>query len=146
MNNNPVTLEGEIQDIDFQNRFFFLQTKEGLKKVWWTAQHEKYMQKQKRGYYQNFPAIAKDETEYTVIDIRYAQRPPEWQRKNKAPAQRNDALIVLQACYKESCETIRQADITGQDSATLAELHQAAVQQAITDARALIAAAKEMQA
>jgi len=155
----PVTLEGEIAEIDHDARYFTISTRSGIlsAKIFWPAQYETYMKKQRAGFYEKFTAMPTQDNAFNVIDIRYESRPadfPKSQRTGyKAPA-RNDALIVLQCCYKECSETTRDwafienecAEITPEERRNMIRNTQEhAVQQAIADAKALLQAAEIMQ-
>ena len=121
------TIEGNILEISFPNRYFVLVDGEGKTqyKIYWKPQHEPYMAKQKAGYYEK-PVVDEKNGEYFLEDIRYLPRPDGFPRlKNqqgaqqqrrqwgKSPEERRD--IMRMACLKAAVEIWQCPFVDDQD-------------------------------
>lgn len=138
----PVTVEGNICEIDFDNKFFTLSGKDHAPfiKIYWRPAHEEKMKKQKVGYYEA-PTVEMDEPgvggslkEGFLSDLPYKERPADYPRLPRPggakgsggrPYQpRNEKPIIYQVCYKEACETARRVSTLQTQSKTEAHTHE----------------------
>ena len=115
MNGEMETIEGNITEIDYNNKSFVLQSGDGKTeyKIYWKPQHDGYMVKQKVGYYEKPTIEDGDGGLLVLVDIHYLPRPenfPKLQKKGsgskgyygKSPEERKD--IRLMACLKAATE------------------------------------------
>lgn len=108
----PITIDGEIETIDFENRYFTLRDRQGriTHKVFWFPRHESYMKKQKAGYYEKMIIEPGTSPDARLVDITYCDRPADWPKRSRSGgAARDDRIITYQTCYKETCETARHS-------------------------------------
>ena len=108
------TVEGNIAEIDFDNRFFTLEDKTGIIfiKIFWKPPFEEKIKKQKVGYYEAPSVEMNGENEAVMIDLPWKERGdfPRSQRRQQQkgggrPWQpRNEKLIVLQCALKAAVD------------------------------------------
>ena len=106
-------IEGNITEIDQDNKYFILTDKEGKStKVFWKPQHESYISRQKVGYYEKPVVELAEDGTAQLEDIFYVQRPADYPRipkqkgqyqyRGKTDQERKE--IMLMACLKSATE------------------------------------------
>lgn len=153
LNTGLKTIEGQITTLDIPAHKVWLKDREGNTHyfIWGPALHDKMSGLKQWWFVRLTGEYEKDVDLWRLTAQDYFKRPDDWPFKKpvgKGTWQpRNENLIVFQCTYKECCETMRVLAVKFRESFDDGEFQRMmdiARDRAIADAKALIAAEKEM--